>query len=74
MTIPQHLDQARRWLLTEISEFIAERRITEKTFGRLAVNDGKFVERLRSGGNMTTELLSRAHDFICAERNKARAA
>lgn len=74
MQTREHLDAARSSLLAEIGAFIAERRITETTFGRLAVNDGKFVERLRSGGNMTTGLLSRAHDFIQGERAKAQAA
>lgn len=67
MQTPDHLDAARNSLLAEITAFIAERRITETTFGRLAVNDGKFVERLRSGGNMTTGLMTRAHDFIRAK-------
>lgn len=68
MRTPEHLDAARTSLLSDIGAFIADRRITETTFGRLAVNDGKFVERLRSGGNMTTGLLNRAHEFIQAER------
>lgn len=70
MQTPEYLDAARSSLLTEIGTFIADRRITETTFGRLAVNDGKFVERLRSGGNMTTGLLTRAHEFIVAERSR----
>ena len=74
MTVPQHIDQARRLLLNEVAGFIVERNITETTFGRLAVNDGKFVARLRSTGNMTTALIAKAHDFICAERSKAKAA
>lgn len=68
-----HLDAARRSLLADIIAFAAERKITETTFGRLAVNDGKFVARLRSGDNMTTGLMSRAHDFIIAERSRAAA-
>jgi hypothetical protein len=73
MQTPEHLDAARSSLLAEIARFISERRIAESTFGRLAVNDGKFVERLRSGGNMTTTLLRRAHEFIQDERAKATA-
>lgn len=71
MQTPEHLDAARSSLLAQIGAFIADRRITETTFGRLAVNDGKFVERLRSGGNMTTGLLNRAHEFIQLERAAA---
>ncbi|MGD9613766.1 MAG: GIY-YIG nuclease family protein [Alphaproteobacteria bacterium] len=70
-TVRDWLESARRTLLSEIAEFIAERRITETTFGRIAVNDGKFVERLRSGGNMTTGLMTRAHRFICEQQSKA---
>lgn len=73
MQTVEHLDAARRSLLSDIATFVADRKITETTFGRLAVNDGKFVARLRSGENMTTGLIARAHDFICAERAKAAA-
>lgn len=68
MNAPEHLEAARAALLAEIAGFIAERGITETTFGRLAVNDGKFVARLRSTENMTTGLIAKAHDFISAER------
>jgi hypothetical protein len=74
MNASEHLEAARAALLNEVAAFIAERNITETTFGRLAVNDGKFVARLRSTGNMTTALIARAHDFISAERSKSRAA
>lgn len=70
MRTTDHLDAARSSLLSDIAAFIADRGITETTFGRLAVNDGKFVGRLRSGGNMTTELMKRAHDFIQVARAK----
>ena len=70
MNVPQHLEAARLALLGEIAGFIADRNITETTFGRLAVNDGKFVARLRSTGNMTTGLIAKAHEFISAERSK----
>lgn len=61
-------DQTR--LLTEIEAFIRERGIAETTFGRLAVNDGKFVRRLRERQNMTLATLERARDFIREERAK----
>jgi hypothetical protein len=64
MDTPAHLDAARAGLLTNIAAFIAERGISETTFGRLAVNDGKFVARLRSAENMTDGLIKRAHKFI----------
>lgn len=71
MQTPDLLDAARASLMADIAVFLSERRITESTFGRLAVNDGKFVGRLRSGGNMTDGLLRRAHDFIHAARARA---
>jgi hypothetical protein len=64
MNASEHLQAARNTLLVEIASFVRERGITETTFGRLAVNDGKFVARLRSTENMTTGLIERAHDFI----------
>lgn len=70
MNASEHLEAARAALLGEIAAFIAERNITETTFGRLAVNDGKFVARLRSTENMTTGLIDRAQQFI---RDKRRA-
>jgi hypothetical protein len=51
-------------LLTEIEAFLATREIAESTFGRLAVNDGKFVSRLRARANMTLATIDRARDFI----------
>jgi hypothetical protein len=70
MNASEHLEAARASLLAEIGRFLGERNITETTFGRLAVNDGKFVARLRSAGNMTTGLIAKAHDFIRVQRDK----
>lgn len=38
----------------------------ETTFGRLAVNDGKFVGRLRGGKDITVGTLERIREFIAA--------
>ena len=51
-------------LLREIEAHLAERQIAATTFGRLAVNDGKFVGRLRTGANMTLATVSRVQKFI----------
>ena len=51
-------------LLAEIAAFLPKRGIKETTFGRLAVNDGKFVQRLREGQNMTLATIEKAHTFI----------
>src|SRR5215472_18216182 len=41
--------------------------MAESTFGRLAVNDGKLVSRLRLGGRVTTDTADRVHAFITRE-------
>src|SRR5207237_6864813 len=38
--------------------------MAESTFGRRAVNDGKFVARLRDGARVTPETLNRVNQFI----------
>jgi hypothetical protein len=38
--------------------------MAESTFGRRAVNDGKFVSRLRDGARVTPETLDRVNQFI----------
>jgi len=40
-------------LLDSISAFCRVNGIAESTFGRRAVNDGKFVARLRDGARIT---------------------
>jgi len=51
-------------LLDSITEFCIEQRIAESTFGRKAVNDGKFVSRLRNGSRVTPETWERVSQFI----------
>ena len=51
-------------LLDSISEFCRQRGIAESTFGRRAVNDGKFVSRLRDGGRVTQQTFDRIQDFM----------
>jgi len=53
-------------LLTDISEYCKRHGLAESTFGRLAVNDGKFVHRLRDGGRITTDTLDRLKSFMAA--------
>lgn len=61
------MDQ-RAALLNEIEAFIAARSMAATTFGRLAVNDGKFVGRLRENGNITFATAERVRSFIRAHR------
>jgi hypothetical protein len=41
--------------------------MAESTFGRRAVNDGKFVARLRDGARITPETLERVSDFLTTQ-------
>ena len=54
-------------LLREISEYCRGAGLAESTFGRLAVNDGKFVGRLREGGAVTAQTVERVRQFIGVE-------
>ena len=54
-------------LLGSISQFCQRTGMAESTFGRRAVNDGKFVSRLRDGARVTPETLQRVNQFM--ERN-----
>jgi hypothetical protein len=51
-------------LLREITDYCRRTGVAESTFGRLAVNDGKFVNRLRDGGRITTTTFDRVRTFI----------
>lgn len=55
-------------LLRKIEGFLADRKMAETTFGRMAVNDGKFVSRLRAGSNMTLATIAKVQSFIAAEK------
>src|SRR5438477_12206270 len=51
-------------LLSEITSYCREAKVAETTFGRLAVNDGKFVGRLRNGSRVTTDTVQRVRSFM----------
>ena len=54
-------------LLAQIDEACRRLRIAQTTFGRLAVNDGKFVNRLQQGGRVTLQTVDRVHRFIAEQ-------
>ncbi|HJZ45340.1 MAG TPA: hypothetical protein VJ233_16630 [Hyphomicrobiaceae bacterium] len=54
-------------LLDSISEFCRRAGMAESTFGRRAVNDGKFVARLRDGARITPETLERVSAFLTTQ-------
>ena len=51
-------------LVGEIEAYCRESGIAETTFGRIAVNDGKFVGRLRDGKGVTTATVDRVRRFL----------
>ena len=56
-------------LLTAVIEFCQEYKMAESTFGRKAVNDGKFVSRLRAGARVTPETFEKVKKFINSSGN-----
>jgi hypothetical protein len=51
-------------LLRDINAYCRRVGMAESTFGRLAVNDGKLVSRLRFGGSVTAATAGRVRGFI----------
>ncbi len=51
-------------LIDSILAFCKQKKMAESTFGRRAVNDGKFVPRLRNGSGITPETWERVAKFI----------
>ena len=54
-------------LLDSIAEFCRRANMAESTFGRRAVNDGKFVSRIRDGARITPETLVRVSEFLTTQ-------
>lgn len=44
-------------VIERIEAYCSAKKLPETTFGRLAVNDGKLLKRLRKGGTITLETL-----------------
>jgi len=53
-------------LLQEIADYCRISGMAESTFGRRAVNDGKFAGRLRFGGRVTHDTVDRVRRFIAS--------
>src|SRR3989304_7256642 len=60
-------------LLRDITEYCRRTGVAEATFGRLGVNDGKFVNRLRDGGKITTTTYERVRSFMAVRGSDGRA-
>lgn len=51
-------------LISDIEGYCRQAKISESTFGRQVVNDGKFVSRLRNGKGVTLKTLNKTRAFI----------
>src|SRR5215475_14286058 len=55
-------------VLGEIRDYCRATRTAESTFGRLVVNDGKLVSRLRDGAKITTGTLDKVRAYLSEHR------
>src|ERR1700692_4620087 len=55
-------------ILGEIRDYCRATRTAESTFGRLVVNDGKLVSRLRDGARITTGTLDKVRVYLSEHR------
>jgi hypothetical protein len=67
----EHAQEASNPLLASITAFCRTHDMAESTFGRRAVNDGKFVARLRDGARVTPETWERVTAFIARHGGSA---
>lgn len=58
----------RQQLIAEIEEFLRDRDMAETTFGLRAVNDGKFVGRLRAGKGVEIDTVDRVRAYIAEQK------
>jgi hypothetical protein len=55
-------------ILSEIRDYCRATQTAESTFGRLVVNDGKLVSRLRDGAKITTGTLDKVRAYLADHR------
>lgn len=58
-------------LRAEVEAFLARHHVAATAFGRAAVNDGKFVFRLRSGTDMLASTMARVRAYMASVESKA---
>src|SRR5580700_167188 len=56
-------------ILGEIRDYCRATHTAESTFGRLVVNDGKLVSRLRDGARITTGTLDKVRSYLSEHRS-----
>src|ERR1700761_278509 len=61
-------------ILEEIRAYCRATQTAESTFGRLAVNDGKLVSRLRDGARITTGTLDKVRAYLAQTQSRSDAA
>src|SRR5579864_2733863 len=61
-------------ILGEIRDYCRATQTAESTFGRLVVNDGKLVSRLRDGARITTGTLDKVRAYLSEHRATSTAA
>ena len=61
-------------ILSEIRDYCRQTQTAESTFGRLVVNDGKLVSRLRDGARITTGTLDKVRAYLAEHRPASTAA
>src|ERR1700709_2611909 len=61
-------------ILGEIRDYCRATQTAESTFGRLVVNDGKLVSRLRDGAKITTGTLDKVRAYLSEYRAASPAA
>lgn len=59
-------------LIRRIESYCEREGIAPGTFGRLAVNDGKLIRRLRQGKSITLRTLDRIEAKLSEKRSKTR--
>jgi SAM-dependent methyltransferase len=57
-------------ILGEIRDYCRKTRTAESTFGRIVVNDGKLVSRLRDGARITTGTLDKVRAYLSAHHGE----
>lgn len=60
-------------LIARIEAHCRQRGIAETTFGRLAVNDGKLLRRLRDGRSITLDTVDRIERALAPPETEAAA-
>src|SRR5262245_52416843 len=55
-------------VLSEIRDYCRTTQTAESTFGRVVVNDGKLVSRLRDGAKITTGTLDKVRAYLAEHR------